>query len=120
MSSRDRILQRLRAAAPMVAPPLPTIPMSTAPAAAANEDLVSLFVEKMTFWRGEIVRVTRSDWAARLRELCAAKGVNSLLFGPQGLHGPALADSGIPGLRPYVQPASEWKTELFKIGRAHV
>jgi len=66
----------------------------------------------MAFWHGEVVRASRDDWPAKLRELCLAKGVRSLLHGER--HAAALAGSGIAGLRCYDRPVEEWKAELFR------
>ncbi|HAY28013.1 MAG TPA: lactate utilization protein C, partial [Candidatus Accumulibacter sp.] len=60
----------------------------------------------------EVVRASRSNWPAKLRELCLAKGVRSLLHGERQTA--ALAGSGIAGLRCYDRPVEEWKTELFR------
>ena len=124
MSARDRILGRLRAATPNTAPPRPDVlafytPVSgnttggtTGTTTAAERR--QRFCDRMTFWRGEIVTVNVRNWTSRLRELCAAKGIRSLCYGPQGEHGPALAAAGIPGLKPYDRPVDEWKQELFE------
>ncbi|MCM8611210.1 LUD domain-containing protein [Accumulibacter sp.] len=117
MSARDHILQRLRQA-PQGAVPVPPDVwgfQAAAGAAAGTADRgerIRLFCEKMAFWRGEVVRASRDDWPATLRELCLAKGVRSLLHGER--HAAALAGSGIAGLRCYDRPVEEWKTELFR------
>lgn len=117
MSARDNILQRLRAAAgPAVQ--LPDVgafhaQVSAAQAVSSPASRRALFCEKMSFWRGEIVRVNASNWPQTLRELCAAKGVRSLLYGEDGEHGAALRAAGIDGLTPYRRPAEEWKPEMF-------
>ncbi|HMX22540.1 MAG TPA: lactate utilization protein, partial [Accumulibacter sp.] len=79
----------------------------------SHAERLALFCEKMAFWRGEIVRVTAASWPQKLRELCLAKGIRSLLYGEEGVHGRALREAGIAGLTPYRQPAEEWKPELF-------
>ena len=119
MSARDNILQRLRAAPPGKAPLAPDVPafhaaISAAAPASTRASRIELFCEKMAFWRGEVVRVTRAKWPQKLRELCAAKGVRSLLYGEQGEHAAALQGAGIEGLKPYDRPVGEWKKELFE------
>ncbi|HNH25085.1 MAG TPA: hypothetical protein PK261_08845, partial [Accumulibacter sp.] len=109
MSARDRILQRLRAAPTGPAPLPPDVAACHAELAAGRPDSshaerLALFCEKMAFWRGEIVRVTAASWPQKLRELCLAKGIRSLLYGEEGVHGRALREAGIAGLTPYRQP----------------
>lgn len=118
MSARDNILQRLRAAPLGTAPQPPDVRGFQAGLAAnrpasTRAERIALFCEKMTFWRGEVVRVTRSGWPQKLRELCVAKGVRSLLYGEQGEHAAMLRTAGIVGLKPYRRPVEDWKAELF-------
>ncbi|MFZ2853481.1 MAG: lactate utilization protein [Rhodocyclaceae bacterium] len=119
MSARDNILARLRAAPqgqPVLAPDVDGFHAAVRRAAPAEDRAARIerFCEKMTFWRGEVVHVTSANWAQTLRELCVAKNVGSLLYGPQAPHGAALAAAGIPGLKPYERPIDEWKSELFR------
>jgi L-lactate dehydrogenase complex protein LldF len=67
----------------------------------------------MAFWHGEVLRVTHDNWPQKLREICAAKGVRSLLYGEASAHAEALKAAGIAGLKPYDRPVGEWKKELF-------
>jgi len=118
MSARDSILQRLRAAPqgkPVLAPDVRGFYAAVRSQTAAEDRAARIerFCEKMAFWRGEVVRVTRSNWAETLRALCVAKCVNSLLYGPQTAHAATLEAAGIKGLTPYDRPVDEWKTELF-------
>jgi L-lactate dehydrogenase complex protein LldG len=117
VSARDHILQRLRQASQGAAPVPPDVwgfqaAADAAAAAGGRSERIRLFCEKMAFWRGEVVRTSRDDWPAKLRELCLAKGVRSLLHGER--HAAALAGSGIAGLRAYDRPVEEWKAELFR------
>lgn len=117
VSARERILGRLRAAAPRNTPAAPDV--HALYAAMRKDDSraerIARFCAQMAFWRGEVVPVTADDWTDKLRELCAAKGVASLLHGPRGVHGAALAAAaGIPGLKAYDRPVGEWKHELFE------
>jgi L-lactate dehydrogenase complex protein LldG len=118
MSARERILQRLRSAALGAPPALPDVQgfyaaekPQPAPDRAARIDR---FCAQLAFWRAEVLRVRRSDWAEKVRELCVSKGIASLLYGPQALHGQTLATAGILGLRPYTQPIDDWKQDLFE------
>ena len=117
MSAREHILRRLRAAAPATPPPAPDVrafhAAASAPAATPASRL-ELFCEKMAFWHAEVVRVRRQDWPQKLRQLCAAKGVRSLLYGEGTEHAAALLAAGIGGLKPYARPVDEWKQELFE------
>ncbi|WP_300452211.1 lactate utilization protein [Accumulibacter sp.] len=119
MSARDNILQRLRAA-PSGTPPLsPDVRAWQAlsrggMASAARAARVDLFCEKMAFWQAEVVRVTRDDWPAQLRTLCAAKGVRSLLYGEDTEQAAALLAAGIGGLQPYDRAIDDWKQDLFE------
>jgi len=119
MSARDNILQRLRAAPQGKAPLAPDVPAFYAAVSAATPPStraarIELFCEKMAFWHGEVVRVTAANWPHKLREICAAKGVCSLLYGEPSAHAEALKSAGIAGLKPYDRPLGEWKTELFE------
>jgi L-lactate dehydrogenase complex protein LldG len=118
-SARDNILQRLRAAPqgkPVLAPDVPGF-YAAVRGAKPSEDRaarIERFCEKMAFWRGEVVRVTHSNWAETLRSLCVAKNVNSLLYGAQTSNSAALEAAGITGLKPYDRPVDDWKLELFR------
>ncbi|WP_300318744.1 lactate utilization protein [Accumulibacter sp.] len=119
MSARDNILRRLRAAPQGQTPLPPDVGAFHAALAAAapvgtRASRIELFCEKMTFWHGEVVRVTPNNWPQKLRELCAARGIRSLLYGAQGEHARALEAAGIDGLKPYDRPVDEWKKELFE------
>ncbi|MEF8704318.1 MAG: lactate utilization protein [Candidatus Accumulibacter sp. UW26] len=116
MSARDNILQRLRAA-PQATPPLaPDVKAcqraNAGTFASTRASRIELFCEKMAFWHGEVVRVTRDNWPQTLAELCATKGVRSLLHGEA--HAAALIATGMRGLKPYDRPIEDWKQELFE------
>ncbi|MDS4015205.1 MAG: lactate utilization protein [Candidatus Accumulibacter sp.] len=118
MSARDNILQRLRAAGSTRQPLEPDVEGFYATAKAAlptstRAARIALFCEKMAFWRGDVVRVTRDTWPEKLLELCCAKGVTTLLHGEHSEHAAALQAAGISGLRPYARPIDDWKGELF-------
>lgn len=119
MNARANILGRLRAATQGEPPPAPDVPGFYAAIRAQlpiadRTARIERFCEKMAFWRGEVVRVTRSNWAQTLRALCIAKNVNTLLYGAQGAHAAALEAAGIAGLQPYDRPIDDWKQALFR------
>ena len=119
MSARDNILQRLRAAPQGRVPLAPAVPafyaaIRAATPASTRAARIELFCEKMAFWHGEVLRVTQDNWPQKLREICAAKGVRSLLYGEASAHAEALKAAGIAGLKPYDRPVGEWKKELFE------
>ena len=105
MSARENILQRLRAAPQGTQPLAPDVPgfyAATGNGSADRAARIERFCEKMTFWHGEVVRVTRGNWPEELQELVAAKGVRSLLYGER--HAAELLASGMSGLKPYDRP----------------
>lgn len=119
MSARDNILQRLRSAPkgkPMLPPDVNAfyVAVRNQSPEESRAQRIERFCEKMAFWRGEVVRVTRSNWPATLQALCVTKQVNSLLYGANAPHAAALEAAGINGLKPYDRPVDEWKTELFR------
>jgi L-lactate dehydrogenase complex protein LldG len=119
MSARDNILQRLRAAPQNKAPQAPDVHAFHANQRARTGPTersarIELFCDKMAFWRGEVVKATHASWPGKLRELCTAKGVDSLLYGADTAHGAQLTNAGIGGLKLYARPIAEWKEELFQ------
>jgi L-lactate dehydrogenase complex protein LldG len=119
MSARENILQRLRAAPPWKPILLPDVrgfhaPLRSPTHAQDRTVRIARFCEKMSFWRGEIVLVTQSNWAETLRTLCVSKNVNSLLYGENTAYSAALEAAGINGLKPYNRSINEWKPELFR------
>lgn len=117
MSARDNILQRLRAAPQGTSPLAPDVrafhlACSAGAPVSTRAARIELFCEKMAFWHGEVVRVTRETWPQKLAQLCATKGVRSLLHGES--YAAVLTGAGIGGLKPYDRPVEEWKQELFE------
>jgi L-lactate utilization protein LutC len=102
MSARDNILQRLRAApqgrgAAGARRACFLCGHPRGHAASTRAARIELFCEKMAFWHGEVVRVTHDNWPQKLREICAAKGVRSLLYGEASAHAEALKAAASPG-----------------------
>lgn len=119
MSTREKILARLRAA-PQSLPPLPPDVdefYAAQRSRAVEEDRaqrIARFCQHMAGWHGEVVRVTRGNWAQTLRRLCIAKKVGALLYGRNSEYANALENAGIAGLTPYDRPVDEWKSALFR------
>jgi L-lactate dehydrogenase complex protein LldG len=116
MSARDNIFRQLRAASTT------TLPSPDAAITAhyaslprtAKADLAREFAEKITAWHAEVHAVPRSGWVAKLKEVMAEKGIASLLYAPDTMHGKALEAAGVQGLKPYDKPIDGWKQELFE------
>lgn len=78
------------------------------------------FRERLEAVRGE-VHLVGDDWPLRLLDLLRARGVSSLLYGPEAAAGPALeAAWGAPGgsssgirLLPYTDPVESFRDALF-------
>lgn len=117
MSARERILDRLRSA-PVVPLPEPDLgafhaDLAAAAAQSTPESRIERFCERMNFWHGQVIRVTRRNWASRLRDLCAERGVRSLVHGQVSELADALRAAGLTGLRVFDRPVDSWKAELF-------
>lgn len=117
MSARDRILGRLRAApkgSPVALPDIGAWHAARAPldnAAAA----IALFRKNIEAAHAEVHDTTAQDWPQLLAKLAAAKGVRTLLFGPNTPHGAQLAASAPAGMQlvPYDRPVAQWRDQLF-------
>ncbi|MCM8594267.1 lactate utilization protein [Accumulibacter sp.] len=117
MSARERILERLRSV-PVVPLPEPDLGAFQAdPAAVSTRSSrtarIERFCERMNFWHGQVIRVTRRNWAASLRDLCADRGLRSLVHGQVTEFADELRAAGLPGLRVFDRPVDSWKAELF-------
>jgi len=120
MNARERILARLRAApqslAPLLAPDVAGFYAAERSAAVSENraQRIARFCRQMAGWHGEVVRVTRSNWAPTLCRLCVARKVGTLLYGRHTEYAKVLEGAGITGLTPYERPVDEWKTVLFR------
>jgi hypothetical protein len=63
---------------------------------------IELFCEKMAFWHGEVVRVTRANWPQKLARVLRDQR-RALAAPRRAAHGGAAA-AGIGGLKPYDRP----------------
>jgi L-lactate dehydrogenase complex protein LldG len=116
--SRQRILERLRSGHP-VAAALPQTASLGAPVRAFDwdaEERLARFVGALEAVHGEVHRVG-SDWPSSLFGFLRERGVESLLFGPAGPHGPDLVhawpDPAAIGLTPYRSAVEDWRDTLF-------
>lgn len=121
MSARERILGRLRAApagSPAVLPDMSAWRAMHPPPADATA-AIALFRKNIEAARAEVHDTTTQDWPLLLTKLAVAKGVRTLLFGPDTRHGAQLAahlnaaDPAAPRLVPYSRPVDKWRDELF-------
>lgn len=114
--ARARILGRLRAAVPGVAPAV--VPAHSPPMATADRvALLQSFRERLEAVRAEVHRTDADGWPALVQQLARERGVARLLFGADGPLADALrrqcADDGPPALVPYADPIEAWKEDLF-------
>lgn len=114
--SRARILARL-AAAPAGHAPAPAAPMLPRAAPSPAADRFLRFRRALEAWRGEIHEVETAHWPAYLRRLLTARGVRSLMIGPDSGPGRALRAAwkggDLPVLVPYAEPVEQLKPVLL-------
>ena len=114
--ARERILRRLRAAAPAPGKSAtsPAPPTATAPDRPA---LLRSFRERLEGVRAEVHHADLAGWPALVHRLARERGLARLVFGADGPLADALrcqfADDGPPALVPYADPIEAWKEELF-------
>lgn len=117
MSARDNILGRLRKAPEGDPAPLPDLAAwrASRPPIADAAAALALFRANIEAAHAEVHDTTAQDWPALLARLAAAKGVQTLLYGPASPHGAQLAASAPPGVQlvPYARPVEEWRDRLF-------
>ena len=116
MSARDRILGRLRAAPTGSPVALPDIgAWHTQRALLTGAEAIAQFRKNIEAAHAEVHDTTAQDWPLLLAKLAAAKGVRTLLFGPNTPHGAQLAASDPAGVKlvPYDRPVAQWRDELF-------
>ena len=116
MSARDRILGRLRAAptgSPVAQPDIGAWHAQRASLTGAAA--IAQFRKNIEAAHAEVHDTTEQDWPLLLARLAAAKGVRTLLFGPNTPHGAQLAASAPTGMElvPYDRPVAQWRNELF-------
>ncbi|MCK6412130.1 MAG: lactate utilization protein [Azonexus sp.] len=119
MNARDRILSKLRAAAPSTVPAAPLVGdwfASHRPAedAAAKVQRFRHFIELA---HAEVHSVNRGNWVQKLWEVLAAKELRRLLLAPETEHGArafeALTELGVE-CTAYHQPIEQGKAVMFR------
>jgi L-lactate dehydrogenase complex protein LldG len=120
-TARDRILDRLRRAPRRE---LPRPAGAAAAAAPAHEVRVARLKSLMEAMRAEVHVVPAAEWLPRLKEVLAARPIQTLLYAPETEIGAALraardADpSGLPELLPYGGPVETLRDQLFAVDAA--
>ncbi|MGO4332478.1 lactate utilization protein C [Cupriavidus sp. 2TAF22] len=124
LTSRERMLGRLRAAAPAApADDVATLDARIdahfddrrAAAQATARDHVQAMQAALTASHAQVWCAGSEDWPAQLADKLAAAGVRRLLLDPAGAQGAALARA-LPGsvsTLAYDRPIEAWKAELF-------
>jgi L-lactate dehydrogenase complex protein LldG len=123
MSARERMLGRLRAAAPVAVDHVEELDnrinahyddrRATQPA--SRQNLVQAMQMAMTASHAEVWCASSGAWPALLARKIAARGVRRLLLDPASAEGAALAQAlpAVVQAMPFAQPLEAWKTELF-------
>jgi L-lactate dehydrogenase complex protein LldG len=118
MSARDRILAKLRAAAPAENRPAPDVagwyaghrPVESSAGKAAR------FRNCIELAHAEVHAVSPTNWMKTLWEVLTAKGISQLLVSPATDHGQsAISHLSLTGIacRSYDQAIESWKEEMF-------
>ena len=112
MSARDRILQRLREAAPqpLAAPDMVAYRPPNA-AGPTHADYLQSLRKNLEAARAEIHEADSESWQRKVAEICAAKGVRTLMLPPDGIDLPAW--QGGPQLRRFDRALEAHKDALF-------
>ncbi|TKC87649.1 lactate utilization protein C [Trinickia terrae] len=124
LSSRERILGRLRAAAPAETSNTSEIDTridthyerqrSAAPMSA--QQLVESMQAALAALHADVWCTDAASWPAQVAQRLAAKGARRVLVDASLSEGAALAHALPPSVepRPFAQPIENWKTELFE------
>ena len=113
--ARRAILDGLRAAGPLEAPPaldLAVMAGRTWPPA----ERVARLRKGMETVHAEFLDTTPAEWPGAVRAFCLREGLGTLLYGPRSADGGALAAAwpgGAPALVPYDEPVERFKDALF-------
>lgn len=124
MNARDRILGKLRAAAPSATPVVPDVlnhfALRSSPRSLNQR--VHALQSALEAAHADVLRVTRATLAPTLVQIAHQKGLNKIAVGER-VHQPT-ADDGLapvvkpalaqlPSVKVYDQPVDAWKAELF-------
>jgi L-lactate dehydrogenase complex protein LldG len=121
-AARDRILQRLHAAAGRMLPVQPTV--GPPPAATGSLQRLERFAELMRAMRTHVEIVGNQDWADRLAAILKEKKLRRLLYAPETDIGHRLEtrwsadEPDLPALCAWQAPIEDFKEELFQIDAA--
>lgn len=111
MSARDRILERLQSQWIASDAGEPDLAVHLDKQWSGDERL-DRFQQMIESVHGEVIRVSRQDWAAQLARICEAEGFERVLVGAGEVADQAAA--AVSGdVRRYDAPINEWKGELF-------
>jgi len=123
MSAREKMLGRLRAAAPAATGSTEELDsrindhFDSRRAAQPNSqvDLVRAMQAAMTASHAEVLCASADDWPMQLAQRIADKGVQRLLLDTSSAEGKALVQALPAAVRamPFAQPLEAWKSELF-------
>lgn len=118
MSARERILARLRAAAPQEAPPAPELAAwhaAQTPPDDSYERRCALLRRGLEASHAEVHDTTAAAWPALLQEIAAARQVRRLLIGAQPALRQKLASSrhGALELLSFERAIEAWRDALF-------
>jgi L-lactate dehydrogenase complex protein LldG len=112
--TRDRILARLHSAGIDEEPEAPVLPEQPV---WDREERIRRFTERMQAVRAEVIRVSASEWPARLWQSCNDRGLGSLLYGANGPLAGLLQSQVPPGMSTrlvaYDEPIEHWKERMF-------
>lgn len=129
MNARERILGRLRAAAPADTAPdalalldgqidlhYDSRRAAVPPASQSAGALADVIQAALSAAHAEVFRATELTWPALIAQRLAASPVRQLLLDTGREEGAALARALPEGIvaRAYAQPIEQWKTELFE------
>ena len=118
MSARDRILAKLKAAAPQTAGDLPDVAAwyATHRSQESAADKAKRFRHFIELAHAEVYSVSRGGWLQKLYEVLSAKQIGKLLVAPGTPHG-ARAQNDLPPLGiacpAYDTPIENWKPAMF-------
>ncbi|PKO85400.1 MAG: lactate utilization protein C [Betaproteobacteria bacterium HGW-Betaproteobacteria-12] len=118
MSARDRILGKLKAAAPATAGELPDVAAWYA-AHRGTEDVADKarrFRQFIELAHAEVYSVSRGGWLQKLYEVLSAKQLDQLLVAPGTAHGKRAQEELVPlgiACPAYDQPIEQWKAAMF-------
>jgi L-lactate dehydrogenase complex protein LldG len=118
MSARDRILAKLKAAAPAENLAAPDVAgwFASHRLVETSSEKASRFRTLIELAHAEVVAVNAENWVKKLEEILHAKGLTDLLVAPGTEHGRQamgrLSESGI-ACKGYDQSIEAWKDEMF-------